>query len=70
MEWIAIKDRLPTEDECEMNYGWFLVARESQLRPDISRYDGHDKDHSYIHGWKYPWDHDLTHWMHLPDMPE
>lgn len=70
MEWISIKVRVPTEQECEKDAGWFLLAKKEFGRPYMSRYDGHDPDHSYEHGWKYAYDDGVTHWMILPDMPD
>lgn len=70
MKWISIKDRVPTVTECVEDNGWFLVIRTGFGRPDMSRYDGHDPEHSYDHGWKYVWDVALTHWMPLPKRPD
>ncbi len=70
MNWINVKDKLPTKEECEIDAGWFLVIRKNLGRADISRYDGHDKEHAYEHGWKYAWDYTITHWMPLPKPPD
>lgn len=70
MNWIAIKDRVPTKEECEKYHGWFLVYAPFRARPDMSRYDGYDPEHSYEHGWKYNWDSEITHFAILPDLPK
>ena len=71
MEWVSVKDRLPTKEECEKYFGWFLVWRdELQKRPDMSRFDKYDDlTNGYEHGWKYTYDHMITHWMELPEPP-
>lgn len=69
-EWISVKKRLPTIDECKENSGWFLVVHENFPRAHMSRYDGHEDEFSYDHGWKYAWDNTITHWMPLPDIVE
>lgn len=68
MTWISIKERLPSPEECELNYGWFLVKHSYMDRACITRYDGHDRDHCYVHGWRGALD-DVTHWMPLPRPP-
>ncbi len=70
MNWVKITDRVPTEEECEKDYGWFLIARKNQTRPDVSQYDGHEINYTYYHGWKHAWDDGITHWMPLPDLPK
>ena len=69
MSWISITERVPSKEECQVNWGWFLVWRGSG-RPDMSRYDGHDPEHCYKHGWKFHWDLAVTHWMPLPEAPK
>ncbi len=73
MPWIKITDRLPTKEECEKYYGWFLVVHtcdNTLRRPELSRYDGHEEEYCYTHGWKYQWDECISHWMPLPDLPK
>jgi len=69
MSWIKVSDRLPSEKECDINSGWFLVCREGHKRCDISRFDGW-VDPAYQHNWKNPYDIHVTHWMPLPDFPD
>jgi hypothetical protein len=72
MEWISVKDRLPTKEECKKYQAWFLVYRpQMQKRPDMSRYDKYnDLSNGHDHGWKYAYDYLITHWMELADRPE
>ena len=70
-EWISVKDRLPTKEECKKDAGWFLVKRALISRADVSRYDGNEKPNPYYdHGWKYAMDESITHWMPLPEPPK
>jgi hypothetical protein len=69
MDWISVKDRVPTKDECSRYAGWFLVCRSFLGRPELSRYDGHEEEFAYEHGWKYCIDREITHWMPLPELP-
>lgn len=73
LEWTSVKERLPTKEECEKDAGWFLVWHSGEIqfnRAEMSRYDGHEEERSYEHGWKYNWDRDVTHWMPLPKEPK
>lgn len=71
MEWISVKDRLPSREECEKSCGWFLVWQPNwTLRAEMSRYDGHNEEYSHEHGWKYSWNDHVTHWMILPEAPK
>jgi len=71
IEWISIKERLPSQEECERYCGWFLVVRSFVPgRPFISRYDGYNEERNYDHGWKYSIDETITHWMPLPELPD
>lgn len=69
MKWIRIEDRYPSKEECEKHNGWFLVKRRDINGPCISRYDGHQKEFSYDHGWTYPSDDCITDWMPFPELP-
>ncbi len=69
MTWINLSDRAPNKEECKKYESWFLVKHSHVLRPEISRYDAFDDEYAYDHGWKYPWDKAITHWMPLPDLP-
>jgi hypothetical protein len=69
-EWISIKTP-PTKEQCDKDDGWFLIwSIDESKRAHLSRYDGHQEERSYDHGWKYPWDHSITHWMPLPEGPK
>ncbi len=68
MIWIKVTDRFPNKEECDKNYGWFLVKRACLKRACLSRFDGHEEP-MYENGWKFALDHDITHWMELPEIP-
>ena len=70
-DWISVKDRLPSKEECEKDHGWFIVFRpDLQDRAGMSRYDGHEKEQNYEHNWRLLIDRDITHWMPLPEIPK
>ena len=66
-QWISVKQRKPTKEECQLDAGWFLVSRDMEgYRADLSRYDGYQEWKAHDHGWKYSFDDNITHWMPLP----
>lgn len=69
-EWISVKERQPIKEECKQNSGWFLVSLFGYGRACLARYDGHEKECPYSHGWNSVLGERLTHWMPLPKPPE
>lgn len=63
MEWISVKDKLP---EKEKNVLYCDIETEIYLGMLI---DGMDKEIYWSH-YDYLEDHDITHWMPLPNPPE
>lgn len=80
MQWISVKDKLPTDlDTCALDY--FLVyGLSGTALIGIAQYDKDDKRWYFMDDNKvgvntclgpYPFDDkNITHWMPLPNSPE
>lgn len=58
--WISVEERLPENDDYYLTYT-------TEYTCEVYRYDG---DGEWVTAWGDTANHDITHWMPLPERPE
>lgn len=59
-QWISVKERLPENDDYYLTYT-------TEHTCEVYRYDG---DGEWVTAWDDTANHDITHWMPLPEPPK
>ena len=59
-QWISVKERLPDNDDYYLTYT-------TEYTCEVYRYDG---DGEWVTAWDDTENHDITHWMPLPEPPK
>lgn len=58
--WISVKERLPEDDS-------YYLTFTTEHTFEVYRYDG---DGEWVTDWGDTANHDITHWMPLPEPPK